>query len=72
MSNLTQVNIGDKVTVAGLEKDSTVRKRLLEMGITPGAVLQVTGKAPFGDPIEVLVRGYKLTLRKNEADAILI
>lgn len=72
MSNLTQVNIGDKVTVTGLEKDSTVRKRLLEMGITPGAVLQVTGKAPLGDPIEVLVRGYKLTLRKNEADAILI
>ena len=72
MSNLTEVNVGEKVTVTGLEKDSTVRKRLLEMGITPGAVLQVTGKAPLGDPIEILVRGYKLTLRKNEADAILI
>ena len=72
MSNLTEVNVGEKVTVTGLEKDSTVRKRLLEMEITPGAVLQVTGKAPLGDPIEILVRGYKLTLRKNEADAILI
>lgn len=72
MNNLTDVNIGEKVTVIGLEKDSTVRKRLLEMGITPGVVLQVTGRAPLGDPIEVLVRGYKLTLRKNEADAILI
>lgn len=72
MNNLTDVNIGEKVTVTGLQKDSTVRKRLLEMGITPGVVLQVTGRAPLGDPIEVLVRGYKLTLRKNEADAILI
>ncbi|HHX63097.1 MAG TPA: ferrous iron transport protein A [Epulopiscium sp.] len=72
MKNLTEANIGEKVTVKGLDKDSTVKKRLLEMGVTPGATLQVTGKAPLGDPIEVLVRGYKLTLRKNEADAILI
>lgn len=72
MKNLTDVKVGDKVVVIGLDKDSTVKKRLLEMGITPGATLQVTGKAPFGDPIEILVRGYKLTLRKNEADAILI
>ena len=72
MRNLTEVNIGDKVVVKGLDKDSTIRKRLLEMGVTPGATLQVTGKAPLGDPIEILVRGYKLTLRKNEADAILI
>lgn len=72
MKNLTDVNIGDKVVVKGLEQDSKVRKRLLEMGVTPGATLQVTGKAPLGDPIEVLVRGYKLTLRKNEANAILI
>lgn len=72
MKNLTDVNIGDKVVVKGIENDSSVKKRLLEMGVTPGATLQVTGKAPLGDPIEVLVRGYKLTLRKNEANAILI
>ena len=66
------MNIGDKVVVKGIDKDSTVKKRLLEMGVTPGATLQITGKAPLGDPIEVLVRGYKLTLRKNEANAILI
>lgn len=72
MSNLTKTKIGERVTVTGLEKDSTVKKRLLEMGITPGVTLEVTGKAPLGDPIEVLVRGYKLTLRKNEADAILV
>lgn len=72
MNNLTKTKIGEKVTVIGLEKDSTVKKRLLEMGITPGVVLEVTGKAPLGDPIEVFVRGYKLTLRKDEANAILI
>ena len=72
MKNLTEANIGERVLVTGLANDSKVKKRLLEMGVTPGATLQVTGKAPFGDPIEVLVRGYKLTLRKNEADAILI
>lgn len=72
MENLTKIGIGEKATVIGLDKDSNVKKRLLEMGITPGVTLEVTGKAPLGDPIEVLVRGYKLTLRKNEADAILI
>lgn len=72
MKNLAEVNIGDKVVVKGLENESSVKKRLLEMGVTPGVTLQVTGKAPLGDPIEILVRGYKLTLRKNEANAILI
>lgn len=72
MNNLTNIKTGEKVTVIGLEKDSSVKKRLLEMGITPGVTLEVTGKAPLGDPIEVLVRGYKLTLRKDEAHAILI
>ena len=42
------------------------------MGVTPGVSIEVTGKAPLGDPIEVSLRGYKLTLRKEEADAILI
>ena len=72
MKNLTDVNIGEQVVVKSLQNDSAVKKRLLEMGITPGATLKITGKAPMGDPIEVLVRGYKLTLRKNEANAILL
>lgn len=72
MLNLLGMKIGDKQTVKGLDKESTVRRRLLDMGITPGTTVQVTGKAPMGDPIEVTVRGYKLTLRKDEAKAILI
>lgn len=54
------------------KKDSVVKRRLLDMGITPGVTLEITGKAPLGDPIEVIVRGYKLTLRKNEAKSILV
>lgn len=72
MQTLQDVNIGDKVVVKGIDKDSSVRRRLLDMGITPGVTLQVTGKAPLGDPIEIIVRGYKLTLRKNEASAVIL
>lgn len=72
MQTLQDVNIGDKAVVRGIDKESSVRRRLLDMGITPGVTLQVTGKAPLGDPIEIMVRGYKLTLRKNEASAIIL
>lgn len=72
MNTLEVLDIGEKAIVKGLERDSAVRRRLLDMGIVPGTKLEVTGKAPFGDPIEILVRGYKLTLRKEEAKAVLI
>lgn len=70
MNTLDQLNVGEKMKVKNIEKDSLVRRKLLDMGITPGIELEVTGKAPFGDPVEILVRGYKLTLRKNEAKVI--
>lgn len=72
MKNLTSASIGHKVVVRDLAKDSSFRKRLLDMGITPGVTMQIIGKAPFGDPIEVAVRGYKLVLRNNEASAVLL
>lgn len=72
MLNLLGMKIGDKQVVKGIDKENTVRRRLLDMGITPGVTVEVTGKAPMGDPIEITVRGYKLTLRKDEAKAILI
>lgn len=71
MKTLDQLNIGDKMMIKNLSKDSTVRRRLLDMGLTPGTALEVTGKAPFGDPIEILVRGYKLSLRKSEAQNVM-
>lgn len=70
MNTLDKLNIGQKIRVKNIEKDSAVRRKLLDMGITPGVEIKVTGKAPLGDPLEVLVRGYKLTLRKNEAKVI--
>ena len=72
MLNLLEMKIGDKQVVKGIDKENAVRRRLLDMGITPGVTVEVTGKAPMGDPIEITVRGYKLTLRKDEAKAILI
>ncbi len=72
METLERKKIGEKLVVKGLEKDSSVKRRLLDMGITPGITLEVIGKAPLGDPIEVMVRGYKLTLRKNEAKCIFV
>ena len=56
--------------IKNLSKDSAVR-RLLDMGLTSGTALEVTGKAPFGDSIEILVRGYKLSLRKNEVQNVM-
>lgn len=72
MDSLEKLDIGNKVVVKNLDKDSAVRRRLLDMGITPGVTVEIIGKAPMGDPIEIMVRGYKLTLRKKEAQGILI
>ena len=72
MDTLEKKQVGEKLIVKGIQKDSIVKRRLWDMGITPGVTLEITGKAPLGDPIEVIVRGYKLTLRKNEAKSILV
>lgn len=72
MKNIFECKVGDKLKVKGIKKDSKVKRRLMDMGITPGITIEVTGIAPLGDPIEINVRGYKLTLRKEEASAILL
>ncbi|AQM58808.1 iron transporter FeoA [Clostridium baratii] len=72
MKNIFECKVGDKLKVKGINKDSKVKRRLMDMGITPGITIEVTGIAPLGDPIEINVRGYKLTLRKEEASAILL
>ena len=59
-----------RVTQVGSEK--ILRRRLLEMGITPGTVITVKKAAPMGDPIELLLRGYVLSLRLDEAEKIMI
>lgn len=66
-------SVGTKVVVNGFEKaDSSYRQRLLSMGITPGVELEIVKFAPLGDPVELSLRGYKLSLRRDEADVLIV
>lgn len=67
MKLLSQLKIGEKATVVAVHGEGAVRRRLFDMGITPGAEVYLRKKAPLGDPIEIAIRGYELTLRKAEA-----
>ena len=67
MKKFSQLGIGERATVVAVNGEGAVRRRLFDMGITPGAEVYLRKKAPFGDPIEIAIRGYELTLRKTEA-----
>lgn len=67
---LSEFLIGEKGIVKFVHGEGRLRRRLFDMGITPNADIELKKKAPLGDPIEVLVRGYHLTLRKTEADLV--
>lgn len=67
MKLLSQLAVGEKGTVAVVNGEGAIRRRLFDMGITPGAEVYLRKKAPLGDPIEISIRGYELTLRKAEA-----
>jgi ferrous iron transport protein A len=69
---LSEVAIKGKAKVVEIVQGSIIRRRIMDMGITKGIELVVEGKAPMGDPIEIQVRGYKLSLRKNEAKDIMV
>ncbi|CAM5348229.1 ferrous iron transport protein A [Thauera mechernichensis] len=70
---LKQLEVGDRAKVSGFaEAGGAYRRKLLSMGLTPGAELQVVRVAPMGDPVEIRVRGFALTLRKGEADALTV
>ena len=70
MSTLREAKIGSTVTVKKLHGEGAVRRRIMDMGITKGVEISVRKVAPLGDPIEVTVRGYELSLRKADADII--
>ncbi len=72
MRTLKDANIGETITVAKLTGKGALKRRIMDMGITKGISVFVRKVAPLGDPIEVTVRGYELTLRKAEAESILI
>ena len=64
---LNELTVGGQARVTSVEGADEVTTRLLEMGLTPGAALTVLGMAPLGDPIELELRGYRLSIRKSEA-----
>ena len=69
---LTALPVGTAATVAEIKVPPEHRSRLLEMGLLVGTAVELVRFAPLGDPVEIKVRGYHLTLRKHEADLILV
>ncbi|MDW8802401.1 ferrous iron transport protein A [Clostridium sp. A1-XYC3] len=69
---LHEVEIKTKVRVVQINPESKMRRRIMDMGIVKGTELVLEGKAPMGDPIEIGVRGYNLSLRKNEAKDVIV
>lgn len=67
MKTLRQAKIGQTVTVVKLHGEGAVKRRIMDMGITKGIPVYVRKVAPLGDPVEVTVRGYELSLRKEDA-----
>lgn len=67
---LSEFTVGDTGEVKQVGGEGRIRRRLFDMGITPGAKIVMRKLAPLGDPMEVTVRGYELTLRKTEADCV--
>ncbi|MBQ9948760.1 MAG: ferrous iron transport protein A [Oscillospiraceae bacterium] len=70
MATLKDAKIGETVTVKKLNGEGAVKRRIMDMGITKGAEVTIRKVAPLGDPIEVTVRGYELSIRKADAEMI--
>ena len=70
MKTLREAEIGSTVKVVKLHGEGALRKHLMDMGITKGCEIYVRKVAPLGDPIEITVRGYELSLRKGDAERI--
>ena len=70
MKTLKDVKIGQSAKVVKLHGEGAVRRRIMDMGMTKGVIVKVRKVAPLGDPIEVTLRGYELSLRKDDAAMI--
>jgi len=70
MKTLKDVKSGETVTILKIHGEGHLRKRIMEMGITKGCEVEVVKVAPLGDPIEITLRGYDLTIRKADAGSI--
>ena len=72
LKKLDEFKIGETGLIKKLEGEGRLRRRLFDMGVTPGATVYLRKKAPLGDPLEVTIRGYELTLRKSEAALVIL
>ena len=70
MNNLREVPVGETAKVVKIHGEGAVKRRIMDMGITKGVEIYVRKVAPLGDPIEVTVRGYELSIRKADAESI--
>ena len=72
MATLKEIKCGQTVEVKKVEGTGAIRRRIMDMGITKGSEIYVRKVAPLGDPIEINIRGYELTLRKYDAEMIVV
>ena len=70
MKTLKAANVGDTVRVVKLHGEGAVKRRIMDMGVTKGVEVHIRKVAPLGDPVEVTVRGYELSIRKSDAEMI--
>ena len=70
MKTLKDVAVGETITVKSLKGEGALKRRLMDMGFTKGCSVFVRKVAPLGDPVEVTIRGYELSVRKNDAENI--
>lgn len=70
MKTMADITVGNSCKIIKVNGEGRVRRRLFDMGVTPGINVYIRKKAPLGDPIEITIRGYELTLRANEASLV--
>ncbi len=69
---LGEARVGSTVVVERIDGDGAYKRRIMDMGITKGTSLYIRKVAPLGDPVEITVRGYELSVRKNDAECVLV
>ncbi len=69
---LAELEKGESRTVVSVKGEHAITRRLMEMGVVPGVAVRMIKSAPFGDPLEINVRGYSLALRRNEAESVVL
>lgn len=72
MKTLKEVKVGETATVVKLHGEGATKRRIMDMGLTKGTEVYIRKVAPLGDPVEITVRGYELSVRKNDAQCVLV